>query len=106
MDCLANAGAAAADAGEYAPNNTNSAAADTKNSLMGDPPKYAATRITYFDARGRYMDKEKFEGFKTRFYKLQGWDTASGYPTRGTLESIGLGYVGDELEKNGRLGKA
>jgi hypothetical protein len=40
--------------------------------------------------------------------KYEQWvgDTASGYPTRGILESLGLGYVADELEKKGRLGKA
>ncbi len=59
---------------------------------------------TYMDVRGRTFDRQKVEEFKTRFYKLQGWDTASGYPTRRTLTSLGLGYVADELEKAGRLG--
>jgi len=36
---------------------------------------------------------------------LQGWDMRTGYPTRGTLESLDLGYVADELKKNNRLGK-
>ena len=43
--------------------------------------------------------------FKTLFYKMQGWDTATGYPSRATLESLALGYVADELEKNNRLGQ-
>ena len=60
---------------------------------------------TYFNAAGRCIDREKFEEFKTRFYNLAGWDPATGYPIRGTLESLGLGYVADELEKNGKLGK-
>ena len=46
-----------------------------------------------------------FDEFKTKFYKLQGWDTTTGYPTRSALEPIGLGYVADELEKEGKLGK-
>ena len=54
----------------------------------------------------RTLDKEKFDEFKTRFYELQGWDTATGYPTRAALEPLGLGYVADELEKNGKLGGA
>jgi aldehyde:ferredoxin oxidoreductase len=61
---------------------------------------------TYFEALGRYMDKDKFEGFKTRFYELEGWDTATGYPTRTTLESLGLGYVAVELERKDRLGRS
>ena len=61
---------------------------------------------SYFEALGRYMDKGKFEGFKSRFYELEGWETATGYPTRSTLESLGLGYVADVLEKKDRLGGA
>jgi aldehyde:ferredoxin oxidoreductase len=53
----------------------------------------------------RTLDRDKFEEFKTRFYELQGWDTASGYPTRATLESLELGYVADELEENDKLGE-
>jgi len=52
----------------------------------------------------RTLDRDKFDEFKTRFYRLQGWDTATGYPTRPALESLGLGYVADELEKKGKLG--
>jgi aldehyde:ferredoxin oxidoreductase len=59
---------------------------------------------TYLDVRGRTFDRRKVEEFKTCFYKVQGWDVASGYPTRRTLTSLGLGYVADELEKAGRLG--
>jgi aldehyde:ferredoxin oxidoreductase len=58
----------------------------------------------YFGYSLRTLDRGKFEEFKTRFYELQGWDTASGYPTRETLESLGLGYVADELEGKEKLG--
>lgn len=36
------------------------------------------------------MDRDKFEDFKTRFYIREGWDTATGWPTRSTLEQMGL----------------
>jgi aldehyde:ferredoxin oxidoreductase len=52
----------------------------------------------------RTLDRDRFDEFKTRFYRLQGWDPATGYPTRATLESLGLGYVADELEEQGSLG--
>lgn len=52
----------------------------------------------------RTLDRDGFDEFKTRFYRLQGWDTATGYPTRTTLESLGLDYVADELQEQGRLG--
>jgi aldehyde:ferredoxin oxidoreductase len=57
------------------------------------------------DPLNRSIDREQFEEFKTRFYNLEGWDSTTGYPTRNTLESFGLGYVADELEANGKLGQ-
>jgi aldehyde:ferredoxin oxidoreductase len=60
----------------------------------------------YINTRGRHFERDKFEEFKSRFYKVQGWDTSSGYPTRATLDSMGLGYVAEELAKNNRLGNA
>jgi len=59
----------------------------------------------YFDYGARHIDRDKFEQFKTRFYRLQGWETTTGYPTRTTLEWLGLGYVADELKQYGKLGK-
>ena len=53
---------------------------------------------------GRHLDRDGFDEFKTHFYKLQGWDTATGFPTRSTLASMGLDYVADELEAQGKLG--
>ena len=52
----------------------------------------------------RPMDRTQFEEFKTRYYELEGWDPETGWPTRNTLESLGLGNVADELESKGRLG--
>jgi aldehyde:ferredoxin oxidoreductase len=59
----------------------------------------------YVDASRRRIDKGQFEQFKTRFYELENWDPATGYPTRSGLASLKLGYVADELEKRGKLGK-
>ncbi len=52
----------------------------------------------------RTLDRDGLEAFKTRFYELQGWDPATGYPTRETLASMALGHVADEIEENGKLG--
>jgi aldehyde:ferredoxin oxidoreductase len=57
----------------------------------------------YIRVNGRCLDKAKFEEFKTRFYNLEGWDSRSGWPKRRTLESLGLKFVADELEKKGKL---
>ena len=58
----------------------------------------------YISLDGRLLEREKFEVFKTRYYKLEGWGTASGWPKRSTLENLGLGYVADVLETDGKLG--
>jgi aldehyde:ferredoxin oxidoreductase len=60
----------------------------------------------YLDMGGRRMDDARFEEWKTKFYTLEGWDVASGWPTRAALEARGLKHVADELEAKGRLGKA
>lgn len=56
----------------------------------------------YVQTSGRHFDLDKFEDFKTRFYRFQGWDEKSGSPTRKTLESLDLKKVADELERNGK----
>ena len=59
----------------------------------------------YYGYSQRTIDRDRFDEFKTRFYELQGWDPATGYPTRSTLEALDLGYVADELETQGKLGR-
>jgi aldehyde:ferredoxin oxidoreductase len=68
-------------------------------------PVYINGEWKYSDSIGRKLDRKKWEDFKTRFYKHEGWDPTAGRPKRKTLEDLGLGYVADELEKNGKLGK-
>jgi aldehyde:ferredoxin oxidoreductase len=74
-----------------------------------DVPEYMPGRENgkwqYIKTLGRTFNRDKFEEFKDRFYRLQGWDTSSGYPTAGTLQSMGLNYVADELRQKGKLGK-
>jgi hypothetical protein len=36
-------------------------------------------------------------GWKTAFYKVEGWDPKTGYPARKTLEDLGLKHVADVL---------
>jgi aldehyde:ferredoxin oxidoreductase len=37
------------------------------------------------------------------YYGLRGWDKNTGVPTRTKLETIGLKFVADELEKTAKL---
>ena len=75
---------------------------DVRNAYM---PGKENGKWDYYGYSRRKLDRNKFDEFKTRFYRLQGWDTSSGYPKRSTLESLGLDYVADELEENNILGK-
>lgn len=54
---------------------------------------------------GWRLDMDKFNSMLDRYYELHGWDKQTGYPKRSTLEKYGLGYVADELEKRGKLGR-
>jgi aldehyde:ferredoxin oxidoreductase len=53
----------------------------------------------YLKVNGRKLDKTRFEEFKTQYYKLEGWDPATGWPMRNTLESLGLAYVAEALKE-------
>lgn len=70
------------------------------------PMRTGGAQWAFRDAAGRTVDERAFEGLKTAFYRLEGWDPASGWPTRATLEALNLGPVADALEKAGRLGGA
>ena len=78
--------------------------------LPTDTPQFMPGREKgewkYLQMNGRRLDKQKFEEWKTRFYRLEGWDPKTGWPTRKTLEGAGLKKVADELEKRGKLGVA
>ena len=69
----------------------------------GGASRTEAGEWEYLEGR-RHLDKDRFEEFKTLFYELQGWDAASGFPRRSTLAGMGLAYVADELEAQGKLG--
>ena len=67
-------------------------------------PMIVDGKWTYASGKGRVIDREKFEDFKTRFYLFEGWNPDTGRPTRAALESVNLGYVADAMEKAGVLG--
>lgn len=50
--------------------------------------------------KGFKIDRKNFEALKDRYYKLRGWDLATGIPIRATLDALGLGDVADILEKS------
>ena len=71
------------------------------------PPYYMPTKENgkwdYRSVSPRHLDRTKFEGWKKLFYELEGWDPKTGWQTRGTLETLGLKNVANELENMGKL---
>ncbi len=61
-------------------------------------------RWSYADVGHRHIDREGFDQFKTYFYTLEGWDPATGWPNRSTLEELGMRDVADSLQQWGKLG--
>jgi aldehyde:ferredoxin oxidoreductase len=52
---------------------------------------------------GWKIDEAKFNKMLDEYYELHGWDKETSFPTRHTLEKLGLKYVADDLEKIGKL---
>lgn len=52
-----------------------------------------------------WFTRSNFGGRFGAMLKYAGWDPNTGWPQRSTLELMGLGYVADELEGKGRLGR-
>jgi aldehyde:ferredoxin oxidoreductase len=55
--------------------------------------------------KGLTLDRDAFERMKDEYYGLRGWDVTTGLQTREGLETIGLGFVCEDLEKMQLLGK-
>jgi len=70
----------------------------------GGVPVYDGSRWSWVPGTDMYLDESGVEQWKTAFYTLEGWDPKTGYPTRKTLESLGLKHVADILQGKGRLG--
>jgi aldehyde:ferredoxin oxidoreductase len=58
------------------------------------------------NCRELYFSREGVDQFKTHFYNVEGWDPNSGYPTRKTLEGLGMKHVADVLQSKNKLGSA
>ncbi|MDR1726614.1 MAG: aldehyde:ferredoxin oxidoreductase [Acidobacteriota bacterium] len=69
-----------------------------------DEPMFIDGKWQYANGAGRVLDREKVEDFKTRFYKFEGCNPENGYPTRATLEGMGMKKVADTLQSKGKLG--
>jgi aldehyde:ferredoxin oxidoreductase len=50
---------------------------------------------------GEVVDRTKFEQLKDEYYRLRGWDIATGLPTVARLEQLDLGDIATVLKKSG-----
>ena len=78
--------------------------AEGQNATRKDLAVYDGSKWSYQNCTDIWIDKDAFEEWKTKFYRLEGLDVKTGQPTRATLESAGLKYVADELAAKGKLG--
>jgi aldehyde:ferredoxin oxidoreductase len=76
----------------------------TFNLGMGGKPVYQDGKWSFENQNDLYLDRDGVEFFKTNFYKLEGWDVKTGWPTRKTLEGLGLKKVAETMGSKGRLG--
>jgi aldehyde:ferredoxin oxidoreductase len=56
------------------------------------------------NCRELHLDDAGVKRWKTAFYTTEGWDPHTGYPTRKTLENLGLKYAADVLQASNKLG--
>jgi aldehyde:ferredoxin oxidoreductase len=67
-------------------------------------PMYNGGKWVYDEGAQRKLDRAKFEDFKTRFYKFEGYNPENGFPTRETLTKMNMTNVADALKKKDLLG--
>ncbi len=72
--------------------------------ISGPKPVYLNGKWSFENHNDLYLDREGVEQFKTHFYKLEGWDTKTGWPTKKTLEKLGMKNVADVMKSKGKLG--
>ncbi|NLT65161.1 MAG: hypothetical protein GXX84_00995 [Acidobacteria bacterium] len=72
--------------------------------MGGSKPVYQDGKWSFENQNDLYLDREGVEAFKTHFYKLEGWDPATGWPTRKTLEGLGMKKIADVMASKGKLG--
>jgi aldehyde:ferredoxin oxidoreductase len=69
-------------------------------------PVYNGSKWDWVNCRELYLDDKGVEQWKTEFYRVEGWDPQTGYPTRKTLEGLGLKYIADALQAKNKLGSS
>jgi aldehyde:ferredoxin oxidoreductase len=74
--------------------------------VYGGVPIYENGKWRSDNAPDMYLDRKGVDDFKSHFYALEDWDKEHGWPTRKTLEELGLGRMVKTLRDAGKLGAA
>lgn len=69
------------------------------------PPRVLNEPIPSGKFAGFHPTKEKWDGLLDEYYDIHGWDKKTSFPTRQTLEGLGLKQIADDLERIGKLGE-
>ena len=72
----------------------------------GGVPIYENGKWRSDPATDMYLDRKGVEDFKTHYYALEGWNRENGWPTKKTMEKLGLNRMVKTLESSGKLGEA
>jgi aldehyde:ferredoxin oxidoreductase len=64
------------------------------------PPRFQTEALKSGAAQGHTFESDEL---LDQYYEARGWDKLTGYPTRATLENLGLKPVADDLEKIDKL---
>jgi len=67
-------------------------------------PVYERGAWRYDELKEMVLNRAGVEAFKTHYFNVEGWDPATGWPRRSTLESLNLPHVADALAAQVRLG--
>jgi aldehyde:ferredoxin oxidoreductase len=70
----------------------------------GGAPVYKDGKWSWQPLMDMYLNESEVELFKTNFYKLEGWDVSTGWPTKKTLQELSLNKVADALSERKRIG--
>jgi aldehyde:ferredoxin oxidoreductase len=70
----------------------------------GGEPVYKDGKWSWQPLMDMYLDESGVELFKTNFYKHEGWDVSTGWPTKKTLQELSLNEVADTLSERKRIG--
>ena len=71
--------------------------------VYGGVPIYENGKWRNDPAPDMYLDRKGVDDFKTHYYALEGWDKENGWPTKKTLEDLGLKQLVAPMAAKGKL---